>query len=231
MRGKYYDKKIKRKAKLLRLEGKTYKEIKDQLSIPKSTLSTWFSAKIKTPFNKKAQLIHLRKIRPLAIEAKKRKKENELKELQDKINREINFFPFKNIGFHKAMLAMLYWAEGSKHDRVSGLKFANTDPRLAKLYIALLRKCFKIDESKFRIRVHIHYYHKKTVVKEFWSDLLNIPQAQFTSIYVKKRSRKKRFRKNFMGICLINYLDSQLRKEILETAFKIQKIICQDKSP
>lgn len=225
MRGKTYNNTTKKKAELLRTGGKTYKEIKEELNIPKSTLSTWLAKQINIPFNRESQLAHLEKIRPLAIKAKKKEKEKQLRILKEKINKEINTFPMDNTGLYKSMLAMLYWAEGSKHEKVSGTKFANTDPRLAQLYITLLRKCYNINEEKFRIRLHIHYYHHIKIVKKFWSKLLNIPENQFNAIYIKKRSKTKRFRKNFMGICFINYLDSNIRKEILELAYGIQNLI------
>ncbi len=223
-----YDNKIKKEAKKLRLQGKTYSEIKDKLGIPKSTLCTWFRVQLKMPFNKNAQLEHLKKIRPLAAAAKKRINNEAYGLLKQKINKEVSNFPFNEIGFYKAMLSMLYWAEGGKYYRVSGLRFANTDPKLIGLYITLLRKCYNIDETKFHIRVHMHYYHKAKETKGFWSKILGIPKTQFGSSYVKKRSRKKRFRKNFMGICYVNYKDSNVRKEILEIGYRLQELITKE---
>jgi hypothetical protein len=114
------------------------------------------------------------------------------------------------------MLAMLYSAEGARHKGVSGLKFANTDPKMAQLYVILLRKCYKLDETKFRIFLHLHYYHDIKKSRNFWSKSLNVPLNQFGKVYIKKRSKTKRFRKNFMGICFISYLDSNIRKEVME---------------
>ena len=199
MRGHIYNKKIKERAKKLRAKGKTYKEIGNLLNVPKSTLSTWFGKKWPGIFNKKAQIIHLAKIRPLAIAAKKKIKEREQRVLREKTCKEIKSYPLSHIGLLKSMLAMLYWAEGSRRGSVSGLRFTNTDPDLTHLYITLLRKCYETDETKFRIRLHLHYYHKIRKVRKFWSELLAIPENQFGSIFIKKRSRKKRFRKNFMG--------------------------------
>lgn len=222
MRGTFYDNKIKRRAENLRNQGKTYKEIRDLLGIPKSTLSVWLSKKFSGTFNKEKQLNHLSKIRPLAIAAKKKIKEQEFSVLKNKISREIKTYPLDNNGFAKSMLSMLYWAEGAKYEGVSGLKFVNTDPNLASFYIELLRKCYKLDEDKFRIRLHLHYYHNIGQSKKFWSELLNIPLDKFTGTYIKKRSRKKRYRKNFMGICLINYLDSNIRKDLMELASQLK---------
>lgn len=225
MRGRIYGENIKKKAEKLRASGKTYKEIRDLLNIPKSTLSNWLSKKFSGVFSKEKQLSHLAKIRPLAADAKKREREEKQTILRKKVSKEAKTYPLNNIGLLKSVLSALYWAEGAKHKGVSGLKFVNTDPKLAKFYITILRKCYKLDEVKFRIRLHLHYYHGIREAKKFWSNLLNIPLNQFTGVYVKKRSRKKRFRKNFMGICFINYLDSNIRKELLELANQLCLLI------
>ncbi|MFH1254962.1 MAG: hypothetical protein V1667_00580 [bacterium] len=222
-----YKKEIKQKAENLRQAKKTYGEITEMLGVPKSTLSVWLSKKFEGIFDKKAQLAHLAKIRPMAIAVKKRNINYQANLLREKITREIKKYPLKNVYFLKSMLAMLYSAEGSRHKGVSGLKFANTDPKIIQLYITLLRKCYKIDEYKFRIRLHVHYYHGIKKTKQFWSTLLNIPLNQFGKIYVKKRSQTKKFRKNFMGICFIGYLDSNIRKEIMEIFNQLHSSIAE----
>lgn len=211
-----YKKEVKKKAAELRKAKKTYSEITKTLGVPKSTLSVWLSEKFEGIFDRKAQLAHLAKIRPLAIAIKKRNINRRADILSEKVNREVKNYPLKNIYFLKSMLAMLYSAEGARYKGVSGLIFANTDPKMAQLYVTLLRKCYKLDESKFRIRLHLHYYHSIKKSKKIWSKLLNIPLNQFGKVYIKKRSQTKRFRKNFMGICFISYLDSNIRKEVME---------------
>jgi len=109
---------------------------------------------------------------------------------------------------------MLYWAEGTKTDPGS-LIFVNTDPVLASFYLRLLRSTIPIDESKLRVRLHLHYYHSHPNARRYWSELLAIPESQFGKIYVKKRSKRKKFRRNFQGICSIVYADTQLLREIL----------------
>ncbi len=211
-----------KKAEKLRAGGKSYREIKTLLGVPKSTLSNWLSKKYPFAFTREEQLKHLSKIRPLAIAQKKREQDILANKLSRKVTLEIKTYPLDNIGFYKTVLAALYWAEGAKHKGVSGLKFANTDPRLALFYISLLRKCYPTNPSKFRVRLHLHHYHKPKAAIKFWSELLTIPTAQFGKIYIKKRSKTKRFRKNFNGICFIAYLDSNIRKELLEIIHQIQ---------
>ena len=218
-----YDKNTRETASRLRKQSNSYGYISEKLKIPKSTLSNWLAKKHKNIFNKKAQLLHLSKIRPLAIEAKKIKNLKLETILKKKISDEIKNYPIKNLGLWKSMLAMLYWAEGAKYKGVSGLKFVNTDPKLILFYITLLRKCFNIDESRFRVRLHLHYYHNIKNAKNFWSGLTKIPLQQFGSIYIKRRSQTKHFRQNFMGICFISYLDSNIRRELLELANQLQE--------
>ncbi|MEK7509863.1 MAG: hypothetical protein AAB605_04075 [Patescibacteria group bacterium] len=129
----------------------------------------------------------------------------------------------KDVLYLKSMLAMLYWAEGTKHHRVSGLRFANTDPKMIWLYMAMLRKCYRIDETRLRVRIHFHHYHDIEKTRRYWSELTKIPLSQFGKVWIKPRSKTRKFRENFMGLCFICYLDSSIRKEILGLAYAIQE--------
>lgn len=210
-----YPAESKMRARELRILGKTYKEIRDALKIPRSTLCTWLAKEALFPFDRETQLKHLENIRPLAIAAKHKKKETETQEIAVKIREEFSSFPTNDKHISKTILAMLYWAEGAKYEGVSGLRFVNTDPKLMKLYITLLRKCFEIDENRFWVRLHLHYYHPIKSSRRYWADILGISEAQFAPVYIKKRSRHKRFRKNFKGICLLTYNESSIRKDLM----------------
>lgn len=168
----------------------------------------------------KKQLQHLAQVRILAIAANRKKREYELGKIKQKVSEEIKTYPIQDVRFLKSMLAALYWSGGGKYNG-SPINFANTDPKLSKLFISLLRKCYPIDENKFRVRLHLHYYHHPKQLKVFWSKLLNIPPDKFGKIYFKKRSKTKKFRKNFNGICFIKYYDTKLRQEIMELAYKL----------
>ncbi len=212
----------KDKAWKLRREGKTYNEISKAMSLAKSTLSSWFGEELGMPFDKKAMFEHLAKIRPLANKMKTKIRLDGLEEIRVKMNREVSSYPMRTISFQKSLLAMLYWAEGSKHAKISGLKFTNTDPKMIDLFITLLRECYEPDEKKFYIYLQLHYYHPIRETKKFWSELTGIPLEQFHATIMKKRSRKKRFRQNFMGICSLGHSSSGIRKEIMATAYAIQ---------
>ncbi|MDO8566719.1 MAG: hypothetical protein Q7R58_01030 [bacterium] len=216
-----YSKEVRREVLRMGELGKTYPEIREKFPIPKSTLSVWFKNAGKKP-DRTRQLEHLKRARHIALATIHRNKENRVALAIGIAEKELGRLPLKNKSVQKALLSMLYWAEGTKSDR-TGLRFVNTDPVLAKLYISLLRSAYQLDESRIRIRIHLHYYHRHRKAIAFWSKLLEVPGSQFGKIYVKKRSVLKRFRKNFQGICFINYFDGAIRRELLSLGQQIAK--------
>ena len=217
-----YSKDIKEKAFKLRKAGKSYKEIWTLTQIPKSTLSTWFGEELGVSFKSKEWLEHLARIRPIASRMKTKIKLENIEKINTRVEEEVASYPLRDLSFQKSLLAMLYWAEGSKHARMSGLKFTNTDPKLMDLFVSLLRSCYVLDEKDFRVYLQLHYYHPIRKTKQFWSDLVKVPQSQFHAVTMKRRSERKRFRKNFMGICTIIHSDSDIRREMMAIGQAIQ---------
>ena len=225
MRGVAYTNDLKKFAAKLRKSGKSYLQIQREISVPRSTLCTWLGHKYPEVFTKTLHLEHLQRIRVIAaasLRAAKQKRDQIYIARGKEMARLISH---KDITYLKSLLAMLYWAEGTKHNRVSGLRFANTDPKMILLYMALLRKCYRIDEKRLRIRVHVHHYHNIEKTMQYWSQLTKVPLTQFGKIWIKPRSKTRKFRENFMGLCFVSYLDSSIRKEILGFAYAIQEKI------
>lgn len=203
------------KEEVLRLgsSGKTYTEIQTVYPIPKSTLSYWFSTAgvVRDPTK---QLEHLKRAREKASIVKQDQKQSRISECHERAKSFADSLPLERPDVAKSLLAMLYWAEGGKQD--GNFKFSNTDPDLQLLFISLLRECYVLDESRFRVALQVRYYHKHADVLSFWSETLGIPKSQFWKIHVKKRSAVgKGFRKNFMGICHLHYGSSAIQRELL----------------
>lgn len=221
-----YSADVKKKAALLHRRGFSYAAIKEELGIPKSTLSTWIGKNPRTPSNRKKQRAHLARIRIIAAATKRRQKEEWIAQARGKgkaVARKVSY----DENTSKALLAMLYWAEGSKFEKVHGVRFANTDPWLMLLFMTLLRKTYSVQENKIRIRIHVHYYHEQKSIRTFWSKTLSVPKSQFGKIYVKKRGRHKRFRKNSKGICYFSYGDSKIREELLGLGYALAEQLKQ----
>jgi transposase-like protein len=196
---KKWDASVKTRARELRLEGYSFGQLTQELGVAKSTLHSWIRG-LKRPV-KFTRLDRIRWAKEIQIALIRTEVQNEMAQL--KITAELN----------KSVLCALYWAEGSKNRGM--LNFANTDPRLMKLFITLLRQCYVLDERKFRVRLYLHWYHKERKVKLFWSSLLNIPLSQFNKTYWKKRSKEHVFRKNIGGICFLRYNSDHLREQVI----------------
>jgi len=207
---------LRKKAESLRTEGKSYGDISRELGVAKSTLSYWFNTTSCYLGTSEKQLKHLVKARVLARKAISKKQILKASLLQEKVSLDFKKESLKDIFTKKIALSMLYWAEGTKHKKVGGLTFTNTDPMLIKVFVSLLYQTFNIDLSKIKLRLAIHYYHNEEKCKIFWSNLIGIEVSQFTKTYLKPRGLTKKFRQNFMGICFVYYPNGDIRKEILE---------------
>lgn len=217
---------VKHKSQQMRRDGASFGEITKALGIPKSTLFEWVKE-----IEKPNTLYHtdrnawLMAIRQKATESIKNKRQNEINQIVREVQNEVSQWAFfTDINVQKSLLSILYWAEGQKlPERGAPVKFTNTDPRLVLLFVTLLKRCYGIDNSKLKIGLYLHWYHKTPEVVEYWKKLLGVEAYQFRKIFRKKRSKTKRFRKNFMGICFVTYQSVNLRQRIVHTAYEIQK--------
>ncbi len=207
----------KEKALLMRKSGATYNDIFRHLRVPKSTLNSWFLG-LQRPDNLYFQNrdVSMKHIRQLSVEMRKKRRCDKEEAESLKVRDEILSLGQMSIGVKKMILSVLYWAEGSKSGSVVG--FVNVDSKLMVLFVSLLRQCYKLDESRFRVRLHLHYYHRAKFAVGYWSELLCIPKNKFGKVYWKKRSKERRFRRNKAGICTVRYNSADLQDQLLRFA-------------
>lgn len=216
---------LKQKARVLRHEGLSYDKIFQKIGVAKSTLNYWFRDLPRSPYQRdpRVRRAHLARVRPLAANVIRAKRNARLMAAEKKAIEEVSQFPLEDKMVQKSLLALLYWAEGAK-THPSGFKFANTDPALALLFLTLLRGTIPIDEKKIKIYLHCHHYHNIAEIRKFWSKVLDVPISQFAKVHLKSRKKTKRKRKNFAGICFIRYGKGaeELKQELLSVARAIQ---------
>ncbi len=210
---------IKQIAIDLRLQGHTYREISQHLGIviPKSTLSTWFTdivlsetalQRISSEF-KRGNI----KARESAVQANTKKRElylNSLKlrnqHLQDSI---------EDCDTAKIALVMLYLGEGSKTKR-GGLYLGNSDPRVIKLFLGLLNRCYVIDKTKFRATVQCRADQDIEVLESHWSIVTGIPRTQFYTARIDSRTYgKPSINPNYKGVLRIDYFSAEIFNDII----------------
>ncbi len=205
-----YSIKVKTKAKELRERGFSLKEISEKLNIAKSTASTWLGY---IKLGKKAQE-RLQKRRIFGQYKTQQTKRNHRKKLllqyHKKASREFSSIKLDKT-LYKLSAALLFWCEGAKTQ--SCVEFINSDPAMIETFTKLLRSAFDLDESKFRVLMHLHEYHNEQKQKEFWSKITKIHQNQFTKTYYKPHT-KKRKRKNYQGCIRISYYDAHIARQL-----------------
>ena len=128
----------------LRLEGKSYTEIRQRVPVAKSTLSLWLGSVGLTRHQK--QRLTAKRLAAARRGALIRK--------QDRLQRTSEIFrqaelEVPSISEQELWLMgiMLYWAEGSKESPYrpgSAAQFTNSDPAMLKLFLLWLRRCCKI---------------------------------------------------------------------------------------
>lgn len=173
------------KAIELRLQGKSYSEIKETLGISKSTLHYWLH---EYPLSDE-QIRALRDWNPRRIE-------NFRKTMQEKraAKQEVAYQRVKkDIGrLNKKALFIagffLYWGEGFKTGNAE-VGFANTDPAMIKYFLQWL-KALGAPKEKLHVRLHLYSDMDIEKYQNFLVRALGIERIQFQKPYIKQSTRE-----------------------------------------
>ena len=114
--------------------------------------------------------------------------------------------------FHKKLLcAFLYWAEGGKTEKY--VSFTNSNPKMIETFLSLMRSSFDLDEKKLRCLIHVHEYHDKEKLLDFWSRKTKIPPNKFSHFYLKKNTTKRK-KEGYKGTLRVRYYDVKIVREL-----------------
>ena len=195
----------KNKAIELRKQGLSYKEILEQISVAKSSLSLWLrnvglSKKQKQRLTKKKIASALR-----GALSRKNQRLDIVKRISGAAKDEIGKINKRELWL---IGATLYWAEGSKqkeHNVSQVVKFSNSDPRAIRFFLKWLRVICEISRKDiyFRIALHENSTNKLTEVKVYWSKVTGFPLDCFQKIDWKKNkinTKRKNVGQNYFGL-------------------------------
>lgn len=105
--------------------------------------------------------------------------------------------------------AMLYLAEGAKGE--GAFAFGNSDHRIIRYRMYLLRTSFDVDESKFRIQVMCRADQDEAELQAYWSEVTGIHQFIKTHIDARTEGSPTK-RLDYKGVCKTSYHDVSLRR-------------------
>jgi hypothetical protein len=107
----------------------------------------------------------------------------------------------------------LYAGEGTKRD--GAVRFANSDPRMIVFFCAWLRRFFEVDESRLRVRLHLHVGLDLATAIAFWSALTGIPPSQFVKPYRAVPDPSIRRAKHVHGCVTVSYSCSATHRSVM----------------
>jgi hypothetical protein len=207
---------IKQQVIELRREGKTYGEIQNILGvkIAKSTLSYWCKL-VELPDDYQERVSRLladglNKSRAAALAKKQENREKHREEL------------IKQYGYLKEMmkdkdvaliaLAMLCLGEAGKSE---GLYLGSSDPRIIKLFLGLLRRCFDFDIEKTRGMIMCRADHNIQELETYWQEVSGIPKRLFYKTRIDPRTvGKATLNKEYRGVLRVDYYNAKIQKEL-----------------
>ena len=149
--------------KRLRKRGYSINEIVARLSIPKTTV--WHHIRNVPVLPQYASLL---KSKRGGSAARKQKNWRRAKEHAEELLKS----PNKNLSI---AIAMLYWGEGNK----KRCEFINSDGRMIRSYLLILRRVFNIQEKDIMPTLRIFSGMSRTECLNYWSNVTKIPPNRF----------------------------------------------------
>lgn len=190
------------KARLLRSENRTLKEIAEILGVSKSSVSLW--------------------VRDMNVEIHQRRpgvrRSNKLHDAKLAQIEACNRLGIERIGqlSEDAFLAAgaaLYAGEGGKTDKA--VNFANTNADMMRFFCVWLRRHFAIDESRLRVRVYLHEGLDLDAAQAHWSAVTGVPLEQFNKPYRAVADASIRVAKHQFGCGYVDYHCARTHREIM----------------
>ena len=129
-----------------------------------------------------------------------------------------------DVNMCRILLAVIYWCEGAKYPSSNRVDFVCSDENLVITFLFLFRKSFKLDESKFRVKLQIHTDQNFEEITSYWSDKLKIPESKFTKPTVTEK-RGGRYRKMYRGTCSVRYGDYSVLLRIMGIYSRFSKVL------
>jgi hypothetical protein len=199
------------RARDLRAQGWTIKEIEAELGVSRSSVSIWVRDVHVDP---EVWAERVRKRRNYGWEKRRETfdRRRALEAARDVEDARTRLGVISDRDLFIAGIA-LYAGEGSK--RRGSVSFPNSDPRMIVLFLAFLRRFFAIDEARFRVRIYLHEGLDLDAATTFWSDVTAIPPAQFRKPYRAKPDPTIRTTKHRMGCPAVRYSCTETHRAIM----------------
>ncbi len=205
---------LKLKARKLRSNGLSIKNIEKKLGVSRSSVSLWV----------RDVRLTKKQIKKLYADKKTGSLKGNYIASQNKIKRTKKLVEKSTIEGKKEIGKLsfrdkfitgvaMYFAEGTKSS--GNVSFSNSDPRSVKFMADWFRTICKVPEEKFRCYLYIHDDLDEKKAKEYWSHLIRVPLEQFRKSYIVKNNTKRlRKVRHIYGVLKLTVSDANLSRKI-----------------
>lgn len=221
----------RKKAVALRKGGMSIRHIEQQLHIPRSTLSGWFHGVQLT--QEQEERLHREWLNQLVkARTKSAQRHAELKQMRvlkafTEAKNVVNKINFQDDSVLEIILAMLYWGEGAK--TANRLLIGNSNPKLLKFFLDGVTRVYKLPRNSVRCALHLRADQNPREMKEFWSNVLQVPLECIREVYFDSRTKGSPTRPGYYGVCVIMYFNSHIWRRLIAFSQLVCEIDLQDK--
>jgi hypothetical protein len=196
------------RARELRAQAWTLQEIADALGVAKSSVSVWTRG---VAFEPSARRSAATGRRPRGSDHPlRRRKLAEIERLRVEGVERVGSLTDREL----LMAGLgLYAGDGSK--RGGEVRFANSDPRLIRLFCVWLRRFFDVDPTRQRVRLYLHDGLDLQAATTFWAGVTEIPETQFTKPYRATPVQGIRHNKHEHGCAHVAYGCTRTHRRIM----------------
>ena len=196
------------RARELRAQAWTLREIADHLGVSKSSVSVWVRD---VAFDPSARTSSLTSRRPRRTEHPlRRRKLARIAELDRWGRRRL-----ASLSERSLLVAgtALYAGDGSKSD--GQVRFANSNPELVRFFCTWLRYFFEVDEGRLRVYLYLHQGLDLDAAIGHWAEVTGVPEGQFGRAYRAVPDASIRTTKHRFGCASVSYGCSDTQRAIM----------------
>ena len=218
---------IREKAQKLRLQGKSYNEISEDLHIAKSTLYSWFSnLQLSTKAQNRIQKrVHEGSLKGLL---KRNRLQTHLARQRAAQNRQYGEKKIGSLSKQELLIigAALYWGEGYKKPLTRNNKIlthhpvslSNSDPHIIRIFLRFLRECFGVQDENITIDIRIYEHMNEAEQFAYWQEVTQLPAKNFSPAYYGvsiSSKRRKAFNRLPYGTAQVRVNSTKLYHQIM----------------
>jgi len=201
-----------RKARELRRQGWSVREIERRLGVSRSSVSLWVRD-IHLEDDQRRRLEQKTSVGQLMAAVRKAEAARNVRREYQEEGRRLA----RERGASYVAGCMLYWAEGAKARVYVAL--SNSDPSLIRHFVAFLREHFSVPNDLLSIRCNLFADHieRQHEIEQFWLTTLELPRSCLRRSIVNnysKYSQKKRTNKLPYGTCCVKVHRTQIVQAI-----------------